>query len=72
MIKRIFSGDHDHGVGLLAAGNLVLNPIESFLSSIAPILHFLLVAGQVAVAVLTAVYIFKKIRALDRPKKKKK
>jgi hypothetical protein len=72
MFKRLFADDHGHGVGLLAAGNLALNPLEKFLSTASPILSTLLVAGQVAVAVLTAVYIFKKIRALDRPKKKKK
>jgi hypothetical protein len=73
MWKQLFNDSHGHGVGLLAAGNLMLNPIQSVLSNLAPWVHLLLVISQVAVAVLTAVYIWRKIRAMDhKPKRKRK
>lgn len=55
-------------VGLLAAGNLALAGIGNFLDKVSQILHLLLVVGQVGVATMTILYIYRQIKALKKSK----
>lgn len=72
-MRLLFSPDSDHGVGLLAAANLSLAGLQTFLSSLQPILHTMLSVGQVAVAAVTVYYIWRKARAVKvKPARKRK
>jgi len=69
MFKRLLDGD-GHGVGFLAAGNLMLSGAENFLSKAEPALHFLLSCGQIAVAVVTVIYILRKVQTVKTRKRR--
>lgn len=72
MFKRFFTTD-DQGVSFLASANLLASTIQQFLSSIEPILHTMLVAGQVLVAGATVYYILRKAKAVRvTPSRKRK
>jgi hypothetical protein len=49
-------------VGLLAVANLTVGGVKEFFSGVEPFLHVLISFGQFAVAVVTVLYIVKKIR----------
>lgn len=53
---------------MLAAGNLALAGVGNFLDKLGQILHLLLTVGQVGVATITIIYIWKKIRVLGKRK----
>lgn len=55
-------------VGILAAGNLALAGVGNLLDKVSQYLHLLLVVGQVGVATMTILYIYRKIKALKKPK----
>lgn len=57
-------------VGLLAAGNLMLASTGNLLDKISQFAHLILVTGQVGVATITIIYIYRKARALRKPKSK--
>lgn len=59
----------DTRVGLLMTSNIGGVVANNFVAKAEPVLHLLVSAGQVAVAVVTVWYIVKKIRNL--PKKNK-
>jgi hypothetical protein len=67
-MKSFFAEEAGHGVGLLAAGNLMLSGFESFLAGLEPILHCALAVGQISVAAVTVVYIWRKAQAVKRSK----
>lgn len=72
-MKYLFSGEHGHGVGLLAAGNLSLSAIDSVLARAEPLMHLLVALGQTSVAVATVWYIVRKtslLRGASAQKKK--
>lgn len=58
----------DFRVSVLAASNLALAGVGNFLDKLGQILHLLLTFGQVGVATITIIYIWKKIRALGKRK----
>lgn len=69
MIKKIFNNE-DGGVGFLASVNLGIAGIAKTMDNIEPVLHFLLVSGQIAVAAVTVIYIWKKTKAVGKNKSK--
>lgn len=62
-VKFMFA-NADHGVGFLAAGNLLLSGVEKFCGQLEIVLHSLLSLGQVAVAIATVFYIYRKAKAI--------
>lgn len=58
----------DFRISMLAAGNLALAGVGNFLDKVSQILHLLLTVGQVGVATITIIYVWKKIRALSKRK----
>jgi hypothetical protein len=69
MILRMFNCSEDSGVGLLAAGNLGLGSVVTWISEIEPALHALLTLGQISVAIATVVYFWRKAKAIGATKK---
>lgn len=57
-------------VGMLAAGNLLLAGAGNALDKINQILHVILTLGQVGVATITILYVYRKMRAIRKPKAK--
>jgi uncharacterized membrane protein YczE len=49
-------------VGMLASANVGASAVQSFLSGMEPALHFLIGLGQLGVAIVTILYIVKKLR----------
>lgn len=56
-------------VGLLAVANLTVGGVKEFFSGMEPFLHVLISLGQLAVAVVTVWYIWRKIRKLKQDDK---
>ena len=65
MAKTFFATD-DHSVGFLAAANLGMAGLGRIVDNIEPILHILLVSGQIVVAAFTAIYIWRKTKAIRK------
>lgn len=59
----------DVRVAALATGNVGGAVANNLVANVDPIMHLLVAAGQVAVAIVTVIYIIKKIKSL--PKKDK-
>lgn len=57
-------------VGMLAAGNLLLAGAGNLLDKIGQMLHLILTIGQVGVATMTILYVYRKMRAIRKPKAK--
>ena len=62
---KIFQIDDNH-VGLLAAANLGIGAVSKWLSILTPVVGVLVSLGQVAVAVVTVIYITKKTKKLSQ------
>jgi len=56
----------DNKVGLLASGNLLIAGVDRLWEISAPVLNFLAVLGQVAVAAFTVYYIWKKTKQIGK------
>jgi hypothetical protein len=69
MIRHLFNPSVDHGVGFLASANLASASLISFLEGLEPALKALLLLGQVAVAVATVFYVYRKAKAVRVPRK---
>lgn len=59
MFKKFLSTD-DRAVGFFAAANVGASGFSKVIESIAPTLDLLLTAGQIAVAIVTVVYVWRK------------
>lgn len=71
MIGKMLNSGDDHGVGLLAAGNLGINSIAAWLTQIEPMLRVLLSVGQIGVAAVTIYYIYRKARQVGARRKRR-
>ena len=60
-------------IALLASANLSLSGVAKILQSLEPVLNVLVTVGQIAVAVVTVIYIVQKTILLrrDAPKRRK-
>ncbi len=56
----------DHHILLLAAGNIGLEAVHKWTVALAPVFTALVSLGQVAVAVVTVIYIIQKIRTFKK------
>jgi uncharacterized protein (DUF2062 family) len=72
MLKHLFSAECHHGIGFLASANLAAAGIQQLISTWEPILRTLLVVGQIAVAVATVVYIWKKAQVIKGSQKSRR
>lgn len=59
MFEKFLSTD-DRAVGFFAAANVGASGFSKVIESIAPTLDLLLTVGQVAVAVVTVIYVWRK------------
>lgn len=62
-------------VSLMAAANLSLNGVGLFFTRLEPVLHGVITVAQILVALVTVIYIVKKIAQVRKPaapKKRKK
>jgi hypothetical protein len=69
MLKNLFHENVDHGVGFLASANLATAGIIGFLDGLEPALRAILLAGQIAVAGATVLYVYRKAKAVRVPRK---
>ena len=69
MLKALFSSDNHHGIPMLAAANLSLGAVRHWFESAQSIFDAFVPLGQVAVAVVTVFYIFRKTQLLKRHRK---
>lgn len=69
MIKSLFS-DEINRVVLLATANLSLASVRGLAENLMPIFQALVPLGQVAVAIVTVIYIWRKAHLLGRKRKK--
>jgi hypothetical protein len=57
-------------VGMLASANVGAGAVNNFVSGVEPVIHLLVGLGQIAVAVVTVWYIWKKIKCFKKKEKK--
>jgi len=63
---------HDSGMGVILAFNIAVSALSDIVAKIEPFLHTVLTAGQIAVALVSVYYIWRKARAVRLPGEKKK
>jgi hypothetical protein len=56
---------NDHTFSMLAAGNLGLEAIHKWTEALLPVATLLVSLGQAAVAIVTVVYIVRKLKSKD-------
>jgi hypothetical protein len=59
----------DLKVGVLATMNVAGVGVQNFLSNAEPVMHFLVAAGQIGVAVVTIIFVIAKLRRLRKKDK---
>lgn len=57
-------GSDEVRVGLIASANVTTGAVQSWISSAAPVAQFALTVVQIAVAIVTVIYIASKVREL--------
>lgn len=62
----------ENNIGMLAVGNSMFAVLQNYIARLEPTMHLLLTACQITVAVVTVLYVIKKMKALPKRRRKRK
>jgi hypothetical protein len=69
-VERIVEMREIGNVGMLASANVGAGALNNFLNGMEPVIHLFVGLGQIAVAVVTVWYVWKKIKCIKAKKEK--